>query len=38
MDIYEVIFSSPELKTVEDYVSEPGSPAYSFIRREAYLF
>lgn len=34
MDIYEVIFSSPELKTVEDYVSEPGSPAYNFIRRE----
>lgn len=34
MEIYEVIFSSPELKTVEDYVSEPGSPAYGFIRRE----
>lgn len=34
MEIYEIIFSSPELKTVEDFVSEPGSPAFSFVRRE----
>jgi len=34
MEIYEVIFSSPELKTVEDYIKEPGSPASKYIDRE----
>lgn len=34
MEVYEVIFSSPELKTVADYVAEPGSPASKFINRE----
>lgn len=34
MEVYEVFFSSPELKTVSDYVNEIGSPASKFINRE----
>lgn len=34
MEVYEVIFSSPELKTIGDYVGDPGSPASKFINRE----
>lgn len=33
-EVYEIIFSSPELKTVGDFVSEAGSPASKFINRE----
>ena len=34
MEVYEVIFSSPEIKTIGDYVNEPGSPASKFVNRE----
>lgn len=33
-EVYEVIFSSIELKTVEDYVADPGSPASKFKNKE----
>lgn len=34
MNVYEVIYSSPELRTVGEYVSDISSPAFQFINKE----
>ena len=33
-EVYEIIFSSPELVTVADYVADPRSPGSNYINRE----